>query len=572
MSSILLAGLAKRQALLVVAIALAACLPALSLGQTKYCYQLGLKLQARGDLAGAKRLWQEGLVGWHGFLVPSRTCERTNAWLGYALHKSGDYMGAESCYLRAYSINKQLWPVDFEDRAYNLKGFSELLADQRRYRQGEQIAQEALNAISHSHGCDLVRADFLNTLAANQITKPALAEANLQECLAIAKRVQGPAGTLVAFYKERLAHLYFGLHRLAEAEDMVRSALTILEHRLPQTGLRASARELLACILQADGRYAEAEAILRRLLAEQPDCSASAYFRSELWGTLACFYLESGHYDRAEDCLHQALILLNNINMRHQYLLRRHKAKLALVYLHAERYRQAEQLLTDLIATKKLSEDGDIKHFYYLKGRLAAVYSAQHRFQEAEALYKACLEHLTCILGSAHPQTIAALNNLASAYWEQRRYGEAIVVEEKCLRQALDVEGESLTVATLMNNLAMDYQFVGKCNKAEEYFQSCLRIRRSKLGAESVAVASALRNFGGLYLQCGQLAEAEQCFQQALAMDMHLLGRNHWETAMCLHLIGDLHNHRGERQQASRIWQECRQIRSKLTAKQSLGF
>jgi tetratricopeptide (TPR) repeat protein len=86
-----------------------------------------------------------------------------------------------------------------------------------------------------------------------------------------------------------LATIYERLHRLAEAEDLVRAVLKDYP--------RHSASLLLkARIERRAKRVAEAESTLRDLIALVPECPE---LLAEAWGELAGIYDEQGHYDEA---------------------------------------------------------------------------------------------------------------------------------------------------------------------------------------------------------------------------------------------------------------------------------
>ena len=56
---------------------------------------------------------------------------------------------------------------------------------------------------------------------------------------------------------------------------------------------------------------------------------------------------------------------------------------------------------------------------------LASLYRSQGRYGEAEPLYRRALEASERVLGPEHPHTLGSVNNLAVLYRSQGRYGEA---------------------------------------------------------------------------------------------------------------------------------------------------
>ena len=85
---------------------------------------------------------------------------------------------------------------------------------------------------------------------------------------------------------------------------------------------------------------------------------------------------------------------------------------------------------------------------------LAALYSNQGHYSEAEMLYKQALEIWKKALGPDHPDVAQSLNNLAALYYHQGYYSEA----EPLLKQALEIMKNVLgpdhpDVVTISNNL-----------------------------------------------------------------------------------------------------------------------
>jgi tetratricopeptide (TPR) repeat protein len=57
----------------------------------------------------------------------------------------------------------------------------------------------------------------------------------------------------------------------------------------------------------------------------------------------------------------------------------------------------------------------------------------------------------------------------------------------------------SFNAAVSLNNLALLYQNIGECAKAEPLYQEALRIRRKVLGSEHPDTALSLNNLAVLY-------------------------------------------------------------------------
>jgi tetratricopeptide (TPR) repeat protein len=147
---------------------------------------------------------------------------------------------------------------------------------------------------------------------------------------------------------------------------------------------------------------------------------------------------------------------------------------------------------------------------------LAAVYSTQEKYAEAEPLYRRALEILERGEGAEQPDTATSLNNLAVLYDTQGRYSEA----EALYRRALAIDEKTLgsehaDIATDLNNLAGLYDTQGKYDKAEPLYLRALAIDEKVFGRNHPIVGVDLENYAGLLRKMGRDVEAEQLESRA---------------------------------------------------------
>ena len=82
----------------------------------------------------------------------------------------------------------------------------------------------------------------------------------------------------------------------------------------------------------------------------------------------------------------------------------------------------------------------------------------------------------------------------------------------------------SFNAAVSLNNLALLYQNIGECAKAEPLYQEALRIRRKVLGSEHPDTALSLNNLAVLYVDMGEYPKAEPLYQEALRIRQKVFG------------------------------------------------
>jgi tetratricopeptide (TPR) repeat protein len=128
-----------------------------------------------------------------------------------------------------------------------------------------------------------------------------------------------------------------------------------------------------------------------------------------------------------------------------------------------------------------------------VNSQIAKYLSSRGRYDEAETMYKEVLEASEKQLGTDHPDTLTAMNNLARAYASQGRYDDA----ESLHKQALDGREKRLGAAhpdklRSMNDLALVYSSRGRHDGAEEQLKQALQ---GRAGYQSPRQVNGPRSF-----------------------------------------------------------------------------
>ena len=170
-----------------------------------------------------------------------------------------------------------------------------------------------------------------------------------------------------------------------------------------------------------------------------------------------------------------------------------------------------------------------------LLSKLASLYHAFGRYDEAGPLYEQLLAILTAELGPEHPRVIFGLNNLAAFYLEQGKYAKAEPVYAKALEALEKVLGpEHPQVTQGLNTLAGIYKEQRKYAEAEPLFERAMAVRERTLGPTHRSVGESLNNLAGLYRDQGRYVEAEPLYVRSLAIQEHALGSDHPLVALTL--------------------------------------
>ena len=165
------------------------------------------------------------------------------------------------------------------------------------------------------------------------------------------------------------------------------------------------------------------------------------------------------------------------------------------------------------------------------RNNLAGAYEDVGRFGEAIELYERVLADQEQVLGPDHPDTLTTRNNLAVAYHSAGRFGEAIELCERVLADQERVLGpDYFDTLTARNNLAGAYEDVGRFGEAIELYERVLADQERVLGPDHPDTLTTRNNLAGAYEDVGRFGEAIELYEQVLAEQERVLGPDHPDT------------------------------------------
>ncbi|MBO0699740.1 MAG: serine/threonine protein kinase, partial [Zavarzinella sp.] len=133
--------------------------------------------------------------------------------------------------------------------------------------------------------------------------------------------------------------------------------------------------------------------------------------------------------------------------------------------------------------------------------------------------------------GLDHPDTLASMNNLAAAYADAGRPGEALRLHEETFRlkkAALGLGHRDTLVS--MHNLAASYSAVGRADEAIKLHVEALRLMKDVLGPDNPDTLSCMSGLGESYFAAGRIPEAIQLHEETLRQRKAVLGSDHADT------------------------------------------
>jgi tetratricopeptide (TPR) repeat protein len=158
---------------------------------------------------------------------------------------------------------------------------------------------------------------------------------------------------------------------------------------------------------------------------------------------------------------------------------------------------------------------------FLLNSKLATVYGALGRYEEAAQLLEKQLESSLKSLGETHPNIAARQADLAQAYGALGRYEEALSLSEKALAMGLARFGEGdPKVADYQSALAAIYQILGRYKEALDLFKKVLASNLKSYGEGHPKVLKSQSNLATSYETLGRYEEAADLLEKVLASEL----------------------------------------------------
>jgi len=178
---------------------------------------------------------------------------------------------------------------------------------------------------------------------------------------------------------------------------------------------------------------------------------------------------------------------------------------------------------------------------------LATTLKAQGDIPAARALQEPALAVCRRVLGEEHPATLTSMNNLATTLKAQGDFPAARALEELALTVRRRVLGEEHPATlTSMNNLANTLSAQGDLPTARALHEQALAVRRRVLGEEHPDTLTSMNNLANTLSAQGDLPAARVLEEQALAVCRRVLGEEHPDTLTAMNNLAITLYHQGD--------------------------
>lgn len=232
---------------------------------------------------------------------------------------------------------------------------------------------------------------------------------------------------------------------------------------------------------------------------------------------------------------------------------------LAYCYEQISDYEQAESLYKECIET--CGRVYGKEHWKYGKilDLLGSLYSDfMGKYNDAESLLKQTREIYESSFGTDHPKYASATNTLGLIYQRLGRYPEAIPLYAEAVSVfEVHYEENNIEVAYTINNMAiLNYQ-MGNFHESEIQYKRSLRIHAKLLGKDHPEYAKVLSNLSSLYKSLGRFEESIRLTKEAMEIRKKHHGENHPLYANSLNNLATLYSNTNQHEKARRLLRQA---------------
>jgi tetratricopeptide (TPR) repeat protein len=201
-----------------------------------------------------------------------------------------------------------------------------------------------------------------------------------------------------------------------------------------------------------------------------------------------------------------------------------------------------------------------------LQATLGHTYYGLGLYGEAIPLQERVRDYYLAASGPEHPDTLLAMQNLATSYHEAGRWPEALKLREEALALCRKVNGsEHPDTLKAMSNLAISYDDAGRREEALKLREQVLALLRKVRRPEDPDTLRAMHNLASSYYGAGRRDEALKLQEQVLALERKVLGAEHPNTLTAMGNLAMDYDAASRRDEALKLREQVLALRRKVS-------
>ncbi|KAL9134423.1 MAG: hypothetical protein Q9175_004393 [Cornicularia normoerica] len=179
------------------------------------------------------------------------------------------------------------------------------------------------------------------------------------------------------------------------------------------------------------------------------------------------------------------------------------------------------------------------------------------KIEEATKILRSALAASEQSQGLEDHFTLTCMNNLASAFHLQHKYGKAEELYRKILETRLRLDGENVPkIIAIMYNLSVSLVEQKGYEEAQDFAQRALDLRTTGLGEEHPVTLLVIKLLGEVLIRQHLFDEAEELYRDSLDRRTTTLGADHSETSVTMAHLGRVLHYRGKHKQAEELFRK----------------
>ena len=172
---------------------------------------------------------------------------------------------------------------------------------------------------------------------------------------------------------------------------------------------------------------------------------------------------------------------------------------------------------------------------------LARIFYYEKDYDNAERMYRSCLELQRSTLGTESTEPLGTLYSLGCLYRELGNLGNARRAFEELLEERTRLQGRSHSDTLIaMQSLAAIYKRLGLEEQVPLY-EECLELRRKVLGSDHVETIGTMERLAEIYLSRQMYSKADDLYLVLFEKRRAQLGIDHRATLAVMSILGDVY-------------------------------
>jgi tetratricopeptide (TPR) repeat protein len=189
----------------------------------------------------------------------------------------------------------------------------------------------------------------------------------------------------------------------------------------------------------------------------------------------------------------------------------------------------------------------------------------------ADKCFSEALRIRNLILDPRHEKIGECLMLNGSVLVEKTRYSQAIELFLEALSIFSDNSGAyGLLCADAYQSLGRVYKLMNDYDKAQDNYDTCLKVRKGHQGDDHLDVARVTYGLGEVYFAKGEYRRAEEYFRDSVEVMVSHLGDNHLDVANAVLCLGRTCNKLQSPDEAMMYFEQARLIKNHHLGDQSL--